>query len=144
MKKTVIITEDHITLIKNLRFEQFDESRYGVDGYSLWGGSYVYEDIAFLLGYANRVLRESQNDALGPVYEAEVQKYLDILADDFSEHLTDYEEILHQNCATGLKVGKYTKKGNEVFWTYVGKDTKRDIEKPDVIEKDWDMISPME
>lgn len=145
MKKTLVLTPDHITLIKNLRFQQFNESQYGVDGYSLWGGNYVFEDMAFLLGYENRVIRESQNDALGPAYETEVADYLEKLAGDFAENLADYEDILHQFCDKGgLKVGTYTKKGNEVFWTYLGPEIKKQIEKPLVVEKDWEMISSME
>lgn len=145
MKQTLILTPDHITLIKNLRFQQIDKDRYGVDVFSLWGGDYVYEDMAYLLGYENRVIRESQNDPFGPAYESDVQNYLEKLVNDFVEHLTEYEDILHQFCDKGgLKVGKYTKKANEVYWTYLGEDITEEIEKPLISDKDWDMLSSME
>lgn len=145
MKKTVYLTQNHITLIKNLRFRQFTDSQYGIDNYEPWGGSYPIEDMAFMLGYANRVIRSSQNEYLGPVYEAEIQNYLESLADDFAEHLNDYEDILHQFCDKGgLIPGKYSKKSGEVFWNYEGETVKeREETVPLVVEKDWDMISEM-
>lgn len=146
MKKELYLTQDHITLIKNLRFVQFDDSHYGVDNYEPWGGTYPLEDMALMLGYANRVVRSTQNNYLGPEYEPEIQEYLMSLADDFVENLKDYEEILHQRCDLGgLTPGKYVRKSGQVYWSYEGVDENyhKEEKKPEVIEKDWDMLSDM-
>lgn len=125
MKITINLTEEHIKLIKTLRFEKFDENRYGVDNYSFWGGTYLYEQMALILGYQDKVLPETIESPMGARYEEEVQKHLEELDSFFVEHIVDVEDILHQMCDVGLKVGKYSCLDNIRIWKYDG-ETKND------------------
>lgn len=56
MKKIVKLTTDHLQLIKNLRLEHLTPSIFGLDVFSAFGGDYMNQDMATILGYANRVI----------------------------------------------------------------------------------------
>lgn len=118
MKITINLTNEHIQLIKSLRFERFDENRYGIDNYSLWGGTYLYEQMAFILGYQDKVIFETIESPMGARYEDEIQKHLEELDSFFVEHIADIEDILHQFCDIGIKPGKYTCLDNVRIWNY--------------------------
>lgn len=127
MKKSLVLTKEHIQLMKNMRFRQFDDARYGVDSYDLWGGSFIYEDMALLLGYMDKVIPETLDSPMGARYEDEYQDKMEILAGDFADHLADYEDILHQFCDRGgVLPGRYVSTSKHPLWVYEGpvEDTK--------------------
>ena len=97
MKISINLTEEHIKLLRVLRFEKIDERHYGVDNYILWacGLSSIWEDMAAILGYQDKVIAESREDPMGAICEKETQEHLEELDAFFVEHITDMEEILH-------------------------------------------------
>lgn len=121
MKITLDITSDHIVLIKNLKFQRFDEERYGIDNYMLFFDDDVFKSVAMLLGKQDKVIPGTEESPLGAQYEPETFEYLNNIIGDIIDNLEDYETILHQFCDQGgLKPGKYTCLDNERIWKYVG------------------------
>ena len=126
-KKTLTLTEEHIALISNIKFEKFvfdDKEHYsqlkdlvsnlelskdknvkelndttlneiynfephsrfgwGCDQWNLFGGTYVLEDIAMILGYFNQALEDSENLASGRRFPIELEnKMYDFVGDLF-------------------------------------------------------------
>lgn len=161
-KLKIEFTEDHIKLIKNLRFEQIEpkfyvdschedvsvkavgkgrfnvsalhrtidengnrsafeviapieiksaqdygDNLYGIDTYNLWGGTYIYEDIAYIIGKMDKVIEGTLEDPDGPKFDEETTAYMDELASFIIDNLQNIEEILHQFCTVGIEAGVY-------------------------------------
>lgn len=66
MKIKLTLTEEHINLIKTLNFTKFDDSHYGIDNYNIWGGTYIWEQMALILGYQGAIIPTSIEDPMGP------------------------------------------------------------------------------
>lgn len=114
--KKITLTEDHIKLIRALnpvKFEFDDDdskSRFcvGYDSYSLWGGSFLFEDIALILGFYEESLPGTQDDYTGRRYSKEREDYMLELYDFFEENLDYIESLVHQFCDKGgLTPGTY-------------------------------------
>lgn len=101
--KKITLTEDHIKLISNIRFETFmfdgitsppsfwsmlnasintgrnvflqDNMGWGIDQYSPWGGYRPIEDIALILGKWDEVIEGTEEDPMGRRYPEELEKY---------------------------------------------------------------------
>ena len=126
-KISVTITEDMIKLISCLNFQEFgpisDEDtrqyvRYGLDLNSLYGGNFVLEDTARILGKYDQMLANTMESPEGPRFPKEVEDYL--LGVHFSvyNNIVYIEQILHQFCwKGGITPGTYECKENEYFWT---------------------------
>ena len=107
MKLKVELTEDHIKLIKNFNFERISDKHYGLDTYGLWGGTYLYEQMAYILGYQDKIIPETIEEKMMD-YDAYIL-----------ENLVFIEEILHQFCDKGgLKPGIYTCLDYNRQWDY--------------------------
>lgn len=122
MKISINLTEDHIKLIKTLRYIKFDDNRYGVDNYAPWayGGSSIFEDMALILGLGDKIIAETREYPMGAICQEETQRYLEEIDAFFVEHMVDIEEILHQMCDKGIKPGKYSCIDNVRIWKYEG------------------------
>ena len=77
MKITLKLTDEHISLIKWLKFEPINATSYGIDTYGLWGGTNLYEDMANILGWQDKVIPETLENVMGPRYEHEYQQKLE-------------------------------------------------------------------
>ncbi|MCD8208283.1 MAG: hypothetical protein LUD72_10135 [Bacteroidales bacterium] len=119
MKIVLNITDEHIKLIKNFRTVELTGTRVGINRLSLYQSSFLYEDMADILGYSDKKIPGTNDDYDGPKYDEETTKHLDALADDVERHLVEYEEILHQFCDEGgLKPGRYTAIDSVRVWNY--------------------------
>ena len=128
-KKTLTLTDEHIALISNIKFEKFvfdDKEHYsqlkslvndlelskdkkakelnettlneiynfephsrfgwGCDQWNLFGGTYVLEDIAMILGYFNQALEDSENLASGRRFPVELENKMYDLYDNLVFH----------------------------------------------------------
>lgn len=100
--KTIKLTEDHIKLLKNIKFEKFIfdiESRmgrfgWGIDQYSPWGSSYPIEDIAFILGEFDKAIPGSENEIAGRYFPPELQKRLLDLYDEITVDMEYFFSLL--------------------------------------------------
>lgn len=146
MKKIVKLTPDHLLLIKNLRLRHLNPEVFGIDMFSAFGGDYMNQDMAMILGYGNRIIPDTIGNPLGPVYEEEIETYLTTLAADFDEHLEDYFELMQQFCDQGgLKPGVYSRTTDNIIWKYEGdKEVEDDYDKPELTDGKWDALAGME
>lgn len=109
MKLKIELNEDHIKLISSLQITKFGDGQYGIDVNNLWGGTYIYEQMAFILGYEEKVISGTVDNPEGPRYQKEYEEKM-IEYDEFiTENLQNIEELIHQfSCKGGLTPGVYT------------------------------------
>ena len=120
MKLKVTLNEDHIKLIKNLWFQDFN-TKVGIDKFDVFGNSRLFEDMARILGlYDGHILPETLEDWDGAKFDKETTDKLNELTGFLDNNLLSIEEILHQQCDVGLKVGTYTCLDNVRIWKYEG------------------------
>ena len=96
-------TEEHIKLIKNFRTRQLDDANFTINTYDLFGGTYLYEDMALILGYMDKVIPGTMEDADGPKFDEETTQHLAELDAFMVENFQHIEDILHQFCDEGIK-----------------------------------------
>jgi hypothetical protein len=109
--------EEHIKLISNFRTRQVDDEHYAIDTYDLFGGTYLYEDMALILGYMDKVIPGTMEDADGPKFDDETLEHLNELDSFIVENLQNIEDILHQFCTEGIQVGvTYWCNPSECIW----------------------------
>ena len=119
MKLTLKLTDDLISLIKWLKFEPINATSYGIDTYGLWGGTNLYEDMAIILGWQDKVIPETLENVMGPRYEEAFQQKMEEYDAFIVENLVFLEQILHQFCDKGgLKSGIYSCVDNVQIWSY--------------------------
>lgn len=150
-RKTLTLTNEHIALISNIKFEKFvfdDKEHYsrlknlvsdlhlnqdadiekvnnnildeiynfnphsrfgwGCDQWSLFGGTYVYEDIAMILGYFDQAIENSENLATGRRFPKELEDKMYTLYEYIYENLEDiFNLILTFISKGGLTPGVY-------------------------------------
>ena len=116
MIKKLKLTEDHLKLIRALNPVKFefedgdDRSHFGIgyDSYSLWGGSFLFEDIALILGFFDESLPGTEDDYTGRRYSKEREDYMLELYSFFEENLLYIESLVHQfSTKGGLTAGTY-------------------------------------
>lgn len=117
MKLKVTLNEDHIKLIKHLWFQDFN-SKVGIDKYDIFGGTRLWEDMARILGLMDHIRPETMEDWDGAKFDQEATDKMRDLAEFLDENILSIEEILHQHCDVGIKVGTYTCLDNVRIWKY--------------------------
>ena len=130
---SVTLNKEHIALIKNFNFnklnvfdnkecikEELEQKYYGIDTYSMYGGTFLYEQMAYILGYQDKAIEGTLEDFDGPKYPKEIMDKFNELDFYIVNNITNIEEILHQFCDVGIKEGKYSCRDNEHIWKYVG------------------------
>jgi hypothetical protein len=117
MKLKITFNEDHIKLIKNLWFQDFN-TKVGIDKFDIFGGSQLWEDMARILGLTDHIRPETIEDWDGAKFDDETMDKLRELADFLGDNILSIEEILHQHCDVGIKVGTYTCLDNVRIWKY--------------------------
>lgn len=125
----VVLSEDILKLISNIHFERLPEvgpddkyknSRWAIDLNSLYGGSYLYEDIALILGRYNDHIEGTEDDPDGMRFDPEFENYMYDIHKYVLDNLSYIEELVHNFCNKGgLKPGTYTCKSYEHIWEYV-------------------------
>lgn len=110
-KIKITFSEDHISLIKNLNFKEINDSKCCIDTYDLWGGTFIYEQMALILGKMDKMYPGSDCDPLGPNFDDETLEYFNKLDSFIVEHLKDIIDILLQFCNEGIQT-------NVEYWCY--------------------------
>lgn len=150
-KKTLTLTDKHITLISNIKFEKFvlddkqhfqqfknlvndlklsetdsykeynkavleeihglePQSRFGwgCDQWSLFGGTYLLEDMAMILGYFDQALENTENLATGRRFPEALEEEMYSLYDYICENMEDiFNLVLAFTGKGGLVPGTY-------------------------------------
>lgn len=150
-RKTISLTNEHIALISNIKFEKFvfDEKQHysrfkqmvddlklsendnfkdynkailnelhgfepnsrfgwGCDQWNLFGGTYVLEDVAMILGYFNQAIENSETLATGRRFPEELEEKMYALYEYICENLEDIFTIILTFVGNGgLVAGTY-------------------------------------
>ena len=150
-KKTLTLTDKHIMLISNIKFEKFvfdDKQHYqrfknlvndlklnednnfkkynksildelynfepqsrfgwGCDQWSLFGGTYLLEDMAMILGYFDKAIENSETLATGRRFPKELEEEMYSLYDFICSNMEDiFTLILSFIGNGGIKPGTY-------------------------------------
>jgi len=125
MRKSLVITEDMLLLIKNIKFEPFvfestekENGRFGwgIDQYSLFGGSYVMEDIALILGKFDEYIKGTEENPMGRQYPEELEKHMWELYEYIYTNMTDIIRLVFQfSNEGGLSEGTYRLNDNDLW-----------------------------
>lgn len=117
-KIKITLTEEHIKLLKEFRNTQIDDIYVGYDTINPYGGSYLMEDIAMILGYWDKAIPGTENDYDGRKFGIEnEQKMLDIHT-YLMDNIRFVFSIVFQFMEIGIKPGLYTSLDNDLNWTY--------------------------
>ena len=114
--KTIELTDDHIKLLKNIKFESFIfdiDSRsgrigWGIDQYGPWGSPYPIEDIALILGHLGDAVPGSEKEISGRYFPEPLQTHFLDLYDDITENMEYmFSLLIAFTDKGGLTPGKY-------------------------------------
>ena len=117
--KKIKLTEDLIRLIQNIKFEAFDFETeqpskknthygWGIDQFSLFGGTYAMEDIALILGKFDQFVPGTEESPLGRQYPKELEDYWWGLYDYIYMNMTYIINLVFWSVTKGgLKPGTY-------------------------------------
>lgn len=120
----ITLTEDHLKLISNIRFTELpiiDETQkninWGIDMNSLYGGSFLLEDISFMIGVYDKRKKDSEENPMGPEFDDDLTDYMFTLHEYIIDNLPYIEDLVHQfSVKGGLSVGTYKCKDYERIW----------------------------
>lgn len=127
-KKQLEFTDDILALVSNIHFSEMPYLKdkefpvYAIDMNSLFGGSFILEDISRILGiYDKSVIKGTECNAMGPSFQKEDEDYMFRIATYIYDNLEDIEAILHYfSNKGGIKSGIYEYSRKTGLWTYVG------------------------
>lgn len=115
-KIKITLTDEHIKLISNLRFTEFNDDinaleieKIGFDLNSLYGGSFLLEDISYILGCYDKHIEGTEDKATGPEFETELMDHMLELHEYIMNNINLIEEIVHQFIGKGgITPGTYS------------------------------------
>lgn len=118
-KIKIKLTEEHLKLIKSFTIERINDIHIGFDTINPYGGNYLMEDLAMILGYWDKATIGSELDYDGKKFglenEIEMIKIHSYLMDNFSYVMS----IIIQFATEGIKPGLYTSIDYNINWTYI-------------------------
>ena len=107
-----------VSQINIITDSDFENPMIGIDATNIWGGTFIFEDIAIQLGLMDKIIPGTEESPLGPQFEEETQQYLMDLASFIVDNLKNIESILHQFCTEGIKAGvTYVRNNNSDIWS---------------------------
>lgn len=132
--KKITLSEDHLKLISAMKFEAFEfdsESRngrigWGLDQWNLFGGTYVLEDVALVIGKFDEYIKGTEENPMGRQFPQELEDYMWGLYRyiwDNMEYIIDL--ILYYVTRGGLKPGTYKYTQNLKQWEYLGENDEK-------------------
>lgn len=109
--------KDKIALLKKLNDELMNEINdfnphehigWAIDKYNLFGGTYVLEDVALIIGKWGDFIPGSEYEPMGRRYPVELEEYMYGLYEYIVDNLVYIESLVHTYCCKGgLQVGTY-------------------------------------
>ena len=118
--KKLNITGDKLALISGLAPKLMDNG-VKLEENSFWGGTYLYEDIALVLGFYDEHIKGTEGDFEGRRYSPEREKYIFELYDWFKDNIYYILSLVLQfSNKGGLKEGTYKCVDYQLNWEYVG------------------------
>lgn len=121
MIKKLVLTEDHLKLVRFLNVEDVEDDVLTINKkVMLKLQSHVLDDVATILGMRDKVIHGTEEDAEGGAYPDDVEKYLLSVYNYVSENMYLIETLLHQRVMEGIQPGIYTARDTDLFWEYQG------------------------
>ena len=128
----VTLTDDMLKLIRCITFQEFHKIRendrrqeveLAIDMNNIYGGSFLYEDISYILGIYDKHIEGTEEDYDGPKFPVELEDYMYDMHAYIMENILYIEQIVHQiGVVNGLKAGTYVSKRNEEIWSYINEE----------------------
>ena len=121
------LTKDILKLIENIHFTKVPSQRsesypmtWVIDFFSLYGGSFLYEDISRILGRYDEHIDGTEIEALGPRFESSFEDYMLEIHSYLVNNIEYIEDLVHYySNKGGLTEGVYQCKSNEKAWRKV-------------------------
>lgn len=119
-KIKIKLNEEHIKLIKQFKVERINDIHVGFDTINPYGGSYLMEDLAMILGYWDKVSEEHDETdfyygrRFGLENEQKMIEIHNYVMDNFEYILS----MLIQFSTEGIKPGLYTSIDYNINWEY--------------------------
>ena len=98
-------------------------TRFGwaIDQWNLFGGTYVLEDVALIIGKWGDFIPGTEYEPTGRRYPEELEEYMYGLYEYIVENLVFIESLIHTYaCKGGLQCGTYKCIDYELDWQYLG------------------------
>lgn len=113
------LTEEHLKLIKNFKIKDVDDYTIGVDKINPYGGNFILEDIAYILGVYDKKIPNSENHYNGPVFPEELTRHMLDLHYYIVDNLYNIENLIHQFLGEPIEPGTYKAIDREQFWSKI-------------------------
>ena len=122
----ITLTKDMLSLISNIHFnklpdvttEKKQELNWGIDFFSLYGGSYALEDIAYIIGRYDEHIKGTEEDPMGPRFPKELEDYMWEMHSYIVNNIEYIESLVHwYSNKGGLTEGTYKCKDYEKIWS---------------------------
>lgn len=117
-KIKITLTKEHIKLINSFKFNSFNDQQFGFDTINPYGGDYLFEDLALILGYWDKHTKGTENDFDGRKYGLDVENKMLELHTYIMDNIDYIISIIWQNLEQGIKPGIYTTNSNKNEWIY--------------------------
>jgi hypothetical protein len=115
------LTEEHIKLIKNFKVERINDIHVGFDTINPYGGSYLLEELAMILGYWDKAIEGSETDLIhGRRFGLENEQAMLDIHKYVVDNFMFITSILIQFADSGLKPGTYSSLDYYINWEYKG------------------------
>lgn len=121
------LSEDVIKLIPHFNFTETPSislmketmfPKWGIDYNSIYGGSFLLEDLSYIFGVYDKAIPETIEDAFGPRFPEDVEERMLSAHRFILEHFKDIEDIIHQFVVKGgITAGTYKCDHFERIWT---------------------------
>ena len=118
MLKKLVLTDDHIALISNLRFKVEDDgNKVSVEKDGCYGGTFIMEDIAWILGRMGEAVPGTESDPDGRKFPPETEDYFwglhDYIWDNIGYVMSLSQQLSRQG---GMKPGTYQCVDRDMIW----------------------------
>jgi hypothetical protein len=122
------LTKDILTLITNIHYQEVPDLKsdkypltWGINFFSLYGGSYVLEDIAYIIGRYDEHIPGTEEDPLGPRFPQELEDYMYDMHEYIVNNIEYIEDLVHYySNKGGLKEGTYKCHSHAKDWEFIG------------------------
>lgn len=117
-KIKIELKEEHIKLIKNLKFDLKRDKDLTLDIYDPYGGNFLMEDLALILGKWDKAVKNTELDYDGRKFGLETETEMLELHSYIIENIEYIIDLILNFIDTGLKPGVYTAITNVLEWKY--------------------------
>ena len=117
-KIKIELNEEHIKLIKNFKFNLVKDTDIVLDTYSPYGGDFLMEDLAMILGHWDKAVPNTENDYDGRKFGLETETEMWSIHQYLLDNIEYIISIMLQFIGEGVKPGKYSAISNILDWKY--------------------------